>query len=283
MDRMMAFVANLPDGGQRYAIPYYQTIPSEPVQPAGFLPVGPIFPLGAANVYKLLAGIAHNVPKNGNVLIVSHGTGGGLNLPLTPNPKGEMARTLGVTATEVLNKYANGSMTDKDAADQLDLLTDDAKQLKEVVLRVRQIGIDKLVIRACDVGRYLATLENLRRLFGASSACAPDVFDVFGHLDLGNPVADIETFTAFTKSDGVIVDGSSPNRFAWSVSVGNLKVKAESQRAVMDWVSKHFPQGNFKGKGAFAYHGLSVGNRLPFPKDPEYRTHLKQVSANQKP
>src|SRR4051812_49334553 len=115
MDKMMAFVANLPRGGQPDAISYYQTTPSEPVQPAGLLPVGPILPLGAANLYKLLGGIANNAPKN--VLVVSHGTGGGLNMPLVPNPKGTMASTLGFTATQVLTKHADGSITDKDAAD----------------------------------------------------------------------------------------------------------------------------------------------------------------------
>jgi hypothetical protein len=264
---------------QPRASQYYQTFPSEPVQPSAFLQVDRVFPIASMNAFKLFTGIASRAPKS--VLVVSHGFGGGLGIPLTSKPK----PVLGEDEISRLNEYVNRSITEREAATRLEVTTSDVSELGNAILRVRQLRLEKLVIRACLVGR-VETLENLRRLFGSTTACAPDdVLDSFGRIDPGSPASPRE-LAKFIESTAVIVEGSAPNRFAWSVTISDevkLEVKTESRKGLTDWVARHFPKGKYPGTGPLAFHAQIVADRLVFPLDQEYRTHLKEVGASKKP
>lgn len=260
---------------QPRASQYYQTFPSEPVLPGGFLEVDVVVPIESVDVFKLLTAIANRSTKN--VLIVSHGTGGGLAIPLTSKTK----KTLGEDETDVLNQYVDGSIKDKEAASRLELRPDDVLELKRAILNVRRLRIDRLVMRACIVGTFLESLRNLRLLFGAKIACAPRELEAFGRIDPGAP-ASASAFAEFVKSPSVIVEGNAPNRFAWSViTMGDVKfeAKAESRSAVTDWISRHFPKGKYRGSGPIPFQALLVGDKLIFPLDREYRDHLSESES----
>lgn len=276
----MNTVAFIVTNDEPSASAYYSMFPAEPVQPTGDLAVESIVPIGSVNAVKLLRGIAHYSPKN--AVTVSHGNGGGLSIPLLPKSK----RGLGQDETQTLNQCADGVLKDEEAASQLELTKSDVLQLKSAILDVRKCRLEKLVMRACFIGEFPETLEGLRHLVGARSACAPDVFDTFGVIDPGQPVSSAK-FGEFIQSTSVIVDGNPPNRFAWDASIGvtvSLEVQAESQRAIPEWVARHFPKGKYRGSGRFAFHGLiASGNQLLFPLDQEYRKHLKFAGTGGNP
>lgn len=266
----IAFVAS---AQQPSAQPYYKVFLSEPVQPSGFLVVDDVVPLKSIDVFNLLMAIARRASEN--VLTVTHGVGGGgLDIPLVPKKKNS---SLGRDQIVVLNKCADGSFTVDEAAARLELLPIDVFALRQAILNVRRHGINKLVMRACELGSHPDTLEDLRRLFGATSACAPDNLDLFAIIR-GPLPASKRDFAKFIDSTGVIVEGSVPNRFAWKADrVGlkvNFKVKIESQIALADWISRHFPKGKYPGRGTFHIHTQISDDRIIFPLDPEYRKHL---------
>src|SRR5438034_116931 len=78
---------------------YYRMFPGEPVRPSGLLQVSAIVPIKSINVFKLLTAIAKKGSKN--VLVVSHGFGGGLTIPLTAKAK----KPLGLDEVSRLNEY----------------------------------------------------------------------------------------------------------------------------------------------------------------------------------
>jgi len=256
---------------------YFNAFPKEPIKPSGFTSVDKRVVLKNPDVVALLTAIARD--NNENVLIVSHGFGGGLAVPLAVKTK----TTLGTSELNTLNECASGNLKTADAAKRLDIPEAQVKAIKKAILDVRGRRVKGLILRSCLVGASPDTLNNLKELFGSASACGPDIFDSFGSLNIP-AFATAKEIDDFVKQSGVQVDGVKPDRFAWKTSTrivpnaifADFQIKAESKQAVTDWVARHLP-GTYRGSGPVPYHGLNIGDDIVFPLDKDYREHLKRV------
>jgi hypothetical protein len=152
----------------------------------------------------------------------------------------------------------------------------DVVNVKDAIVKTRTMKIDRLVLRACKTGEFPSTLDGLRKLFGPQSVCAPDYFDVFGNFK-PTIAKSTQQFETFAGQPLVVVDGSKPNRFAWTTEIKPTSM-AESAQGARDWVAKRFPLSKYDGKGPFPYHALrqSSASRPLFPLDSGYRSHLKR-------
>ncbi len=277
----MQTIAIIDTAAQFYAPKYFEMFPKEPVLPEGFVHVERSIQAPRMSLFDLLSKIASIRPKN--VVIVSHAAGG-LLIPLT-KPAGYV---LGVTELEVLLKYAAGTMDEKGVVSTIDATATDKPEvlkgslpgLKDLILEVRSLKLQRLVIRACRLGdkRDLSSLQSLKELFGAIGACAPDGFDFFGTMR-PKPVFGTNAFDQFIKEKHPFVDGQAPNRLAWTMTFDytSFEVVPESKNASAEFVARHFPKGLYPGSGPFPVHAITKGETLVFPMDPQYRGLLSRV------
>jgi len=191
---------------------------------------------------------------------------------------------LGITETNAFNDLLDGKLKVNDVVATLkqspghgpSLTAADVAKVKDAIVNIRGMKIDRLVLRACKTGEFPSTLDGLRQLFRPQSVCAPDYFDVFG-LFKPTVAKSTQEFEKFAGQPLIVADGSKPNRFAWTTEIAPTSM-AESSQGAKDWVAKRFPLSQYRGKGSFPYHALrqSSGSRPLFPLDPGYKSHLKR-------
>lgn len=271
------------------AAEYFRTFPSEPVLPEGFLQIDrkKIFAIPRMSLFDLLSTIDRN-SKARNILTVSHGTGSGLLIPLIP-AKQNHRQVLGGTEVELLLKYVAGTIDEDGFGSSVDWgkaneEVEEVKQalpaLKELILKVRRRTLDKWVMRSCQIGGQLDSLQKLRLLLGATTACAPKTFDFYSLMRpelLSGP----NEFDRFIKEHSVKISGEPPNRLAWIMD-SEYKIEktvAESRKAPAEFVAKHFPKISYSGIAPFQVHAIATGSELVFPMDPPFRGLLARVGG----
>jgi hypothetical protein len=274
---MTTTVAFVLTAAEAHAAGYYGTFTAEPLQPDKEL-------LGIDKPVSLAAGsdlrtLFSEIKKSGckNALIVSHGSKDGLLIHLVSGA----ATELSADAADVMNKLIDGTTSRDTAEKQLSLEAKDLKALQKQIEDVRKQGIDKLVLRACNVGLNEGALAAFRKLFGSRSICAPNVRDTFGVFS-AKVASDSKFFERFAQKNGLTIDGSPPNRFAWKTDIKPLDINfnttsiAESKQGAIDWAALRFPNSKYKGEDSFAFHGLvPEGSRRPiFPLDAGFRGRL---------
>ena len=230
--------------------------------------------------------------RDREVVVVSHGNPTQLAIPVM------QGISIGLDRNFI--QAILGSDSDASLAQRLGTNAQKISTLRNRIRQVQQLNISRLEFRACRVGQSRPTLEALKRLFGAGSACAPRAFDGYGVLQGTWPTTDAAILTTWQRNHtGYQSFGSSPNRFFW-INSGRVDppvishVFAESWSGVRAWAEAKFPSGaNHRFRhGTFYYHiqtsmlptsslvhgNRTFGNNFVFPNDPGYRQNLVQVT-----
>ncbi len=255
------------------AAPFYAIHPTEPIVSAGALKVIASTKLTRMTAVDLLQSMVQQRKKleGGNVLIVGHGTDQGMSMPLAPGS----ASRLQNNALGVLFKNESRGVADAQAARQLFVSPATLQRLKVLAATVRALGLQRVEARACTVGAEQATLENLRRFFGARVFGGPKVFDVFGGFPRQRP-GSAKAFEKWYQDRGAKVEGPPGKRIAFTLfDDGRIREFAvESADALRIWAAAKFPTGQPKPRGAVHYHALLENWQPVFPNEPRFRQLL---------
>ena len=258
----IAFIAA---GAHPRAADFYTTFPLEPILPKGHFRVRTSVAMTNVTIDGLLSAILKW--KSKDVLIVSHGHGGGLTIPLVSGAD----EILGTKALQVFaRELPEGNLKLRKGA--LDAL-------KAKAAKVRMMGLRLLVLRACTVGRDSEVLAMLKAFFGCQVVDAPKALDGYGRLNVGTPTTDTKVWAKWLLAHtGATVEFQAPNRFAWidSFPVLMAAAMADSDKAINDWLNKHLPGAVKRVSRAFPYHALAAGTKIVFPGDPSYRQNLNR-------
>jgi len=271
---------------------FYKMFPAESVLPdQQILPIEKVERISSPSLDTLLRAIARQ--RDREIVVVSHGIPTQLAIRVMPGI------SIGLDLNfinAILGPDSNASLAQRLGTNARNIAT-----LRTRIQRVQQLRLSRLEFRACRVGQSQRTLEALKRLFGASTACAPRAFDGYGRIQGTRPTTDAAVLTQWQSTHpGYQTFGTSPNRFFW-VNNGSVDppgisdVFAESWGAVRAWTEAKFPSGaNHKFRqGTFYYHiqtnmlpssssdhgSRTFDNNFVFPNDTGYRQNLTQVGT----
>ncbi len=249
------------------AYPYFSMFPREPILPEGYVDVKPTA-INNMTVHALLHAVRTN--KGREIVIAGHGSATQLSMHVARN----IPWALNEEAISVFLDNLKKAISDEDAAQRF--LTNVASfvVVRDELKKVQDLGLERVAIRACNIGKSPSLLEKLTSFFGCTKICAPKYYDLFAKLDPGQPTTDESTWKNWLLANPqAIIEGSKPNRFALRVDpTGQTFALADSWLAVRTWIKKHLPSGSYD-TGIFYITGI-LGNKLTYPMDPNYRDQL---------
>ncbi len=262
------------------AAAYYRQAKKEPIAPSGELAVRSVVPFKkTTSVEDLLKLIARRTGKASDILIVSHGTDHGLIMHWTAGNRSNLER-------DPIDAFLDASKSDADKVKILQLKDQKTlKRLQTLWQAVQKLQLGRVEFRSCHVGEFPATLDALRRFFGAQSAGAPDLEDAYA------PLGDLEAEAVWKKNknladvtsetvNGGVVEyvlelnpaSTTQFKFHW---------RADTTKAQAAWLDNHFilPRPAAPGSHPAVLHAILASGRkyLHFPKDKSYRDHLKST------
>jgi hypothetical protein len=245
---------------------FYQTFPLEPILPSGHFKVKSVVSIKGLTIDGLLGEIIKR--KSTDVMIVSHGHGGGLAAPLVAGSD----EPLGIKAMQVFA----GELPE----DNLPIGARALAALKQKIAQVKRMNIRSVVLRACVVGEFPEVLDMLKKFFNCQVVDAPKALDGYGRVGLGTPTRNPDVWEKWLADNpGATVEFASPNRFAWIEHFPSLMagVLAESDMAIKTWVDGHLPGSVKKISRSLTYHALNAGSTIVFPGDSDYRSYLNRT------
>ncbi|MFN7938070.1 MAG: hypothetical protein U0R19_32375 [Bryobacteraceae bacterium] len=167
--------------GHPSAPPWYGTHPVEPIGNKSKIVVTDSVVQRAMTLESILDAIIERNQKD--VVIVCHGAPQGLAVPFV------VGSSVGAESENISRLSADRVMKNKDGMNT-PIIPDDGmsrqisaeriRGLRKKVNQVRDIGLDHVAFRNCDLGKSLETLEAFRLLFGAKSLSAPKLKDSYG-------------------------------------------------------------------------------------------------------
>jgi hypothetical protein len=266
------------------AIPYYAQCNQEPIPPYGFITVEkPVSISGQEpTIEKLLEAIlAAKLKKGSSIVIISHGNEDGLFFVFGKAPKIGTS-LLNWRTINALQVNEEGRAKDEETAQLLFIDVARLKKIKSLIVQVQQLELDRVYVRACNVGSGTDAPPKLREFFNCNTFCAPKLYDAFGAVNLGKISNATRDWNAWNKDHRkAVIEGESPDRIAYQseIQMDSHKVKidafAESEAAVKAWVKTHLPPSSFT-KGSPLYHAFLAGASSPliFAGDADYRSYL---------
>lgn len=273
------------------AIPFYNLFPNEPIPPekvAGTVNVAKLVKLKDANLLTLLDAIGDKVKKGGNVLIVMHGTKEGLNATISSQGKGKTKKVVHLELAALDAIRRNTEETEDDATTAKTLMLDAAgwKKLKAQIERVQKLELDRVDLRACNIGQNEFAMSALQQFFNCNTLCAPVLYDSFGPIPAAKVTQDAATWQKWQQDHpDATIEGTSPNRFGLDYKINQkvmLDALAESEQAIKDWVKTHLPAGTYS-KGPLFYHAITDLKVLTFSGDPGFRDKLAEAYRGKVP
>lgn len=272
---------------------FYRMFPAESVLPnQDILQIRHVVRVSNPSLDTLLQEISRRHDQE--IVVVSHGNPEQLAIPVMPGVR------VGLNIDFV--DAILGPRSDQDLAEALHTNQRSVANLRAKIRAVQQLGLRRIEFRACQVGQSRPTLEALRRLFGAGTACGPRLFDGYGSISGTAPTTNAELLRRWQSNHlRHQIFGTSPNRFFW-VNDGSADppiishVFAESWIGVREWIEAKFPSGsshNFQ-QGTFYYHiqvamlpdsrtvhgRRTFDSNFIFPNDTTYRQNLVQVQSS---
>jgi hypothetical protein len=263
--------------GMALGVAYYNKYKVEPIVGAvEFAEIhGPIQLVQQWTVTNLLDRIIARAAPRSNIMLLSHGSSGGLSIAFNNSLGG-----LGVDAIRALGEVEKGLSNEEIQQRFTNVPPALIRGIVERAKKVRALNLGAIVIRACNLGRYDAVLLALKAFFGAVSIEAPKLFDFYSNANPGAYSSDPGRWAGFRSTNPTtVVYGSPPNRLALAIRDNGVEALAESQQAVRNFLAANFPPIGAAGlyqKGHFPLHGLVNGQRY-FPNDLHYREQLKRV------
>jgi hypothetical protein len=207
--------------------------------------------------------------KASEVVIVNHGDGSGLAVPLqkgsTAGAQREVMFSLGADVSREEIGIGGAKMktpvkSDKDVADLTRLTEPQVKALRAKMNQVRALKMQHVAFRACSMGLHEDTLEAFRNVFGCASVSAPKEFDSYGTFrpSIG---ADLEGWAKSMRKrgfqiaiDGQVAFGTKPTD---SPIVYSIESRAPDDDTFSAWVKKHITDGEWKTNGV-VFHGMKL-------------------------
>ncbi|UCC74799.1 MAG: hypothetical protein JSV86_09700 [Gemmatimonadota bacterium] len=240
--------------------------------------VGSIVEISNMTLDNLLGSVLQVAPTGGRILVVTHGTQRGIDIPLVAG------------ASQKASSGALGMlMSDRqDVAPLLGISAAQISALRDKMNAVRQLRLERVVIRACNIGQSQHTLSVVLRFFGARSINAPRVRDAFGRAPISFVQANTNAWRRFTQHPRTQIFDTNGGKFALRTIIQSRtefrpEVKAESESAVRWWISSHLPVAGFGPSQAgwqppadLLIHALEdpISTLLVFPRQAEFLTKL---------
>jgi hypothetical protein len=235
---------------------------------------------------SLLERILVEVNQGEDIMIIYHGTPGGLSLPIHTHQRSVKADD------RVLHFLMDSNLSRGELASRLILSEDRAADLKQLGESVRALRPQCVLLRACNTGRNRPVLQTAKRFFGAGRLGAPDLRDAYVPLSVGNPnpsetyrqrwlarhprnhVYEVPVHGWLALATSGIVAGQT------SFSLHGL---TDSRRSVGFWMDVYLSRlhsaQSFSG-GSVPLHAVvaqAASFPLVFPGEDEYTAHLVMV------
>jgi hypothetical protein len=240
----------------------------------------PVEPIGAQSTIKVESSVLLEhidfeavldqmiAAKASEVVIVSHGDGNGLALPLKKGASAGAERVvidaLAADKSEDVviggQKIRTPVKSDKDVADLTKLSETDVKALRAKMSQVRRMKLAHVAFRACNMGIKVETLEAFRAFFGAASVSAPTQFDSYGRFS-PSIEGDVGSWAKARRKSGfhISIDGQVAfgTKTLDNALVYQVVAHAASKDAFREWVRTHVADGAW-GPNGVVYHGVKV-------------------------
>jgi hypothetical protein len=272
----MATVAIIDSHAHPAAAAYYNAF-SEPLADGTSVKVGGIVRLPKMRLDQLLEALS-GLDVGSTAIVVSHGSNGGMVIPMSEHTG---TKGFGPAAVALLMRCVEGHVAEDEAAKQLKVPAGELTVLKKWAIATRKAKLARIVFRACNLGDGTTDLDRLREFFGATKACAPDLFDSYVTANTSTPTTDARTWRSWlARHSGEVVFGKPPERFAYHrvrhAHTFKFDTIAESDAALQNWIRQHLGTTATSVGTRFPVHALQNGG-LIFPAQKEYRDHLHEV------
>lgn len=167
--------------GHPSAPPWYGTDPVEPIGNKSQIVVNDVDVQNAMTLESIMDTIIERNQKQ--VVIVCHGSPEGLAIPFV------LGSSVGAESPNISRLSADRVLKNREGMNT-PIIPDDgmsrqisARQIRGLRVKmnqVRDIGLDHVAFRNCDLGKSMDTLEAFRLFFGAKSLSAPKLKDSYG-------------------------------------------------------------------------------------------------------
>lgn len=277
--------------GHPHAPLWYRASPVEPIGNRSSISISDVALIEKISVAAILDVI---IAAKGTteVLVVSHGGGSGLAIPIMDGSSAGAQREI-ITAVSADHpgeevgfggtKIKTPVISDKDVADLARLKEPEVKALRTKMNQVRAMKLTHVAFRACNMGIKTETLDAFRGFFGARSVSAPKEFDTYGDFSpsIGG---DLEGWAKALRKSGyhISVDGhvGFGTRNTDNPLTYRIVSRADSKDAFRAWVREHIVDRGWGPRGVI-FHGMkalhTLGPNAPsvyFVRDAEFISRI---------
>lgn len=249
------------DRGHPSAPPWYRTDPVEPIGNKSQIRVSDVVIQRAMTLESIMDTIIERKQKQ--VVIVCHGSSEGLAVPFVHGSSvGAESSNISRLSADRVFKTRDGINTPifPDDAMSRQISGERIKSLRVKMNQVRDIGLDHVAFRNCDMGRSIDTLDGFRILFGAKSLSAPKLKDSYGTF---TPAInkDIKPWVEARRKDGfrVWIDRGVAFgiRFAKTIAQTDYEIvcRAQDLDSFRAWVRAHVSD-SLSDTLSVVYHGV---------------------------
>jgi hypothetical protein len=198
------------DGGNgfsqsSFARAWYDMVHHETDHSGRAFNVGNIRTVGAGSrgmsLQSLLEVIWHTSPAPQHILMVHHGRPDALHIPIWPggNPRqnrqaatrenlgllsGRYYLDAGGRAYRITALSGGQRASDAQLATHFSKRGSDVANLRHLMSDVQGMPIQRIDIRACNIGNNAETLQEIGHFFGVRAVCAPTMYDEFGYFQI---------------------------------------------------------------------------------------------------
>jgi hypothetical protein len=254
--------------GHPHAPPWYRSNPVEPIGNKSTISVKDTVLFETVSLESVFDQmIAAKGEKE--FVLVSHGSGAGLDLPLMVGATGGAERdVMWVLAADRPGedvgfdgtKIKTPKKSDKDVADLTRLSESQVATLRAKMNQVRGMNLKHVAFRACNMGISKETMLSFRAVLGAASVSAPILFDSYGTFS-PTILGDLDAWVKSKRKLGfqVSVDGQVGfgTRNSDQSRVYAIVSAAVSKDAFTAWIKKHIADGAWGSNGVI-FHGMKV-------------------------
>ena len=170
------------DRGHPSARPWYLSNPVEPIGNASTITVNETIVLKDWTLENVMKTMIEK--KTNEIVIVCHGLENSLDLSLVSGTalKSNLENISRLSADRSFKEGGLNTpiIRDEDVARQLS--DDQVKGLRAKMNEIRQLKLDHIAFRACNLGKSNDILAAFRNLFGAASVSAPKLDDTYGQF-----------------------------------------------------------------------------------------------------